>query len=139
MTQHLATWRTLYFNVDTHVMHGPPFFLFCLLASAQLICLVQEVQSAKDIHLTCFKTFPTKAATCLQVGPIPWIGLWILLQDFDHSRPSHSPEVPIDDRQRGALPASTRSRWRQNTLQPPPHVLQRIAGLDGYGPFFSGG
>ena len=32
--------------------------------------LVQEVQSAKDIDLTCFKTFPIKAATCLQVGPM---------------------------------------------------------------------
>ena len=30
---------------------------------------VQEIQSAKDIDLTCFKTFPIKAATCLQVGP----------------------------------------------------------------------
>ena len=57
----------------------------------------------------------------------------------DHSRPSFSPEVPNDDQQRGALPASTRSRWRENTLQPPPQVLQRIAGWDGCGPFLSGG
>ena len=30
--------------------------------------LVQENQPAKDIVLTCFKTFPIKATTCLQVG-----------------------------------------------------------------------
>ena len=32
--------------------------------------LVQETQSAKDIDLTCFKTFPIKAATCLHGGPM---------------------------------------------------------------------
>ena len=32
--------------------------------------LVQEIQSAKDIDLTCFKTFPIKPATCLQAGPM---------------------------------------------------------------------
>ena len=58
---------------------------------------------------------------------------------FDHSRPSLFPEVPNDEQQRGALPASTRSRWRQNALHAPPQVLQRIAGWDGYGPFLTGG
>ena len=43
--------------------------------------MVQDIQSAKDIDLICFKTFPIKATTCLQTGPCPWIGLWILLQD----------------------------------------------------------
>ena len=33
--------------------------------------LVRENQPAKDIDLTCFKTFPIKATTCLQVGPCP--------------------------------------------------------------------
>ena len=32
--------------------------------------LVRETQSAKEIDLTCFKTFPIKSATCLQVGPM---------------------------------------------------------------------
>ena len=32
--------------------------------------LVQEIQPAKDIDLTCFKTFPIKATACLQVGPM---------------------------------------------------------------------
>ena len=54
---------------------------------------------------------------------------------FDQSRPSLSAKVPNDGQQRGALPASTRSRWRKNALQPPPQVLQRIAGWDGCGPF----
>ena len=57
---------------------------------------------------------------------------------FDHSRSSLSPEVPSDDQQRDALPASTRSRWRQNTLQAPPQVLQRT-GCDRCGPFLAGG
>ena len=58
---------------------------------------------------------------------------------FDHSRPSLFPEVPNDGQQRGDLPASTRSRWRQNALQAPSRVLRRIAGWDGYGPFLAGG
>ena len=44
--------------------------------------LVQENQPAKDINLTCFKTFPIKATTCLQVGPCPWICQWIRLEDL---------------------------------------------------------
>ena len=48
---------------------------------------------------------------------------------FDQSRPYSSPEGPNDEQQRGALPASTRSRWRQDALQPP-QILQRIAGRD---------
>ena len=47
---------------------------------------------------------------------------------FDHSRSSLSPEVPSDDQRRDALPASTRSRWKQNSLQAPPQVRQRITG-----------
>ena len=32
--------------------------------------VVLEAQSTKDIDLTCFKTFPIKTTTCLQVGPM---------------------------------------------------------------------
>ena len=66
---------------------------------------------------------------------------WLLdpFARFDHSTPSLFPEVPNDDQQRGALPPATRSRWKQNALQAPPQVLQRIAGWDGYGPFLAGG
>ena len=58
---------------------------------------------------------------------------------FDHSRSSLSLEFPSDGQQRGALPASSRSRWRQNTPQAPPQVLQRFTGWDGCGPFLPGG
>ena len=49
--------------------------LSCLLFSALwLRCnqsfLVQETQSAKDLDLTCFTTFPFSDVTCLQVGPM---------------------------------------------------------------------
>ena len=100
--------------------------------------LVQEIQSAKDIDLTCFKTFPIKAATCLQVGPMSLDWPVDPYARFDQFRPL-SPEVPNDEQQLSALPASTRSRWRQNTLQPPHQVLQRIAGWDGCGHFLAGG
>ena len=49
---------------------------------------------------------------------------------FDQSRPSSSPEDPKDEQQRGALPASTRSRCWQDALQ-----LQGIAGWDACGHF----
>ena len=58
---------------------------------------------------------------------------------FDHSRSSLSPEVPSDDQQRDALPACTLSRWKHNTLQAPPQILQRTTGWDGCGPFLSEG
>ena len=58
---------------------------------------------------------------------------------FDLSRPSSTPEDPIVDQQRGAFPASTLSRWRQDALQPPPLVLQRSTGWDGCDHFFDGG
>ena len=77
--------------------------LSCLLFSALwLRCnqslLVQETQSAKDI-LTCFETFPIKAATCLQVGPmaLDWPVDPIARSDF--SRPSLPPEVPSGEQQ----------------------------------------
>ena len=57
---------------------------------------------------------------------------------FDQSRPSSSPEDPNDEQQQGALPASTRSRWRQGALQPP-QILQGIAGRDACGHFPDGG
>ena len=32
--------------------------------------LVQDIQPAKDIDLTCYKTLPIKTVTCLQVEPM---------------------------------------------------------------------
>ena len=101
--------------------------------------LMQENQPAKDIDLTCLKTFPIQAATtCLQVGPMSLDWLVNLSARFDQSRPSSSPEDPNDEQKRGALPASTRSRWRQDALQPP-QILQGIAGRDTCGHFPDGG
>ena len=118
--------------------------LSCLLFTALWLqsnqsVLVQETQSAKDIDLTCSKMLLIKATTCLQVGPCPWIGLLILFARFDFSRSSLSPEVPSDEHQQGSLPVSTRSRWRRNNLQAPPHELQPTKGWDGCGPFLSEG
>ena len=88
------------------------FFTALWLQSNQPI-LVQETRSAKDIDMTCFKTFPIKAATCLQIGPMSLEWPVDPFARFDHFRSSLSPEVPSDDHQRDALPASTRSRWKQ--------------------------
>ena len=115
------------------------FFFSALWLQRSQSLLVQEIQSAKETDLTCFKTFPIKGATCLQVGPMSLDWPVDPYARFDQSRPSLSPEVPNDEQQQGALPASTRSRWRQNTLQPPHQVLQRIAGWDGCGHFLAGG
>ena len=98
--------------------------------------LVQENPPLKDIDLTCFKTFPIKATTCLQVGPMSLDWPQDPIARFDQSRPSSSPEDPSDEQQRGALPASARSRWRQDALQPP--ILPGIAGRDTCGPFPDG-
>ena len=50
--------------------------------------LVQENQPAKDIDLTCFKTFPIKATTCLPVGPMSLDWPVDPCARFDQSRPS---------------------------------------------------
>ena len=57
---------------------------------------------------------------------------------FDQSSPSSSPEDPNNEHQEGALPASTRSRWRQDALQPP-QVPHGTAGRFSCGHFSDGG
>ena len=113
------------------------FFTALLFQRSQSI-LVQENQPVKDIDLTCFKTFPIKATTCLQVVPMSLDWPLDPIARFDQSRPSSSPEDSIDEQQRGDLPASARSRWKQDALQPP-QILQDIAGRDTCGPFPDGG
>ena len=93
------------------------------------------LQQSRCTFLTCFKTFPIKATTCLQVGPMSLVDP---IARFDQSRPSSSPEDPNDEQQRGAFPASTRSRWRRDALQPP-QVQQGTAGRDTCGHFPDGG
>ena len=53
-------------------------------------------------------------------------------------RPSSFIDNSIDEQQRGDLPASTRSRWRQDALQPP-LILGGFPGLETGGPFPDGG
>ena len=97
------------------------FFTVIWLQRSQSI-LVQEIQQTNDIDLTCFKTFPIKATTCLPMGPCPWIGQWIRLQE----------------QQRGAFPASPDSRWRRDALQPR-QVQQGTAGWETCGHLPDGG
>ena len=97
--------------------------------------LMQEIHPAKDINLTCFKTFPIKATTCIQVGPLSLDWPVDPIARFDQSRPSSFSSESNDEQQQGALPVSTSSRWRQNALQAFPQVPQRTAGWDGCGPF----
>ena len=137
--QHLVPGKILEMNVSARAKHYR--------ASSVLPCSFRPTnpywcrrpQSAKDIDLICFKTFPIKAATCSHIGPMTLDWPVDPFARFDHFRSSLSREVPSDDHQRDALPASTRSRWKQNTIQAPPQVLQRITGCDGCGPFLSGG
>ena len=104
------------------------FFTALWLQRSQSL-LMQENHPAKDIDLTCYKTFSTKTITFLQVGPMSLDWPVDPIARFDQSRPPSFPEDPNDEQQRGALPASTRSRWRQDAFQPL-QVLQGIAGRD---------
>ena len=99
--------------------------------------LVQEIQPAKDIDLTCYKTLPTKTITCLQKGPIFLEWPVALLAESEQSCPSSSQEDPNDEYPEDTLPALPHSRWRRDALQPP-QVLQGIAGWDTCGHFPDG-
>ena len=73
----LSLTRSITVHVATPYSREDPLFecsrpcdnLSCLLFTALWLqqsqsILVQEIQPAKDIDLTCFKTFPIKATTC---------------------------------------------------------------------------
>ena len=64
-----------------------------------------------------------------------WSGQWIRLQDLIFPDLRSFLKFPTTTNNE----ASTRSRWRQNALQAPPKVLQRITGWDGHGPFLAEG
>ena len=72
------------------------FFTAPLLQRSQSI-LVQENQPVKDFDLTCFKTFPITATTCVQVGPMSLDWPLDPIAGFDQSRPSSSPDDFIDE------------------------------------------
>ena len=71
--------------------------------------------------------------------PCPWNGLLILLAVSIRPDPRFLLMLSATNNQRGALSASTRSRWRQDALQAPPQILQCTTGWDGCGPFLSEG
>ena len=100
--------------------------------------LVREIQRAKDIDLTCFKAFPIKATTCLQVELTSLEWPVDPIARSDQSSPSSSHEDPKDEHPEGALPASSHSRWRRDALHPP-HAQHDTAGRDTCGPFLSEG
>ena len=114
------------------------FFFSALWLQRSQFILVQEIQSPKDINLTCLKTFPINATSCLQSGPISLDWPVDPFEEFDQSRPSFSPEDPIVVQQRGDFPSFTRSLSRQDALPPPPQVLQSTAGWNGCGHFLDG-
>ena len=62
------------------------------------------------IDFTCYTTLPTKATTCLHVGPMSLEWLVALPAESDQSSPSSSHEDSNDEHREGALPDS-------NTLQ----------------------
>ena len=81
--------------------------------------LVHEFQPAKDIDLTCYKTLPTKAITCLPIEVIFLEWPVALPSECEQSCPSSSHEDSNDDHLENTLPALPHSRWRRDALQPP--------------------
>ena len=126
-----SSWIIIFFREDSLDDCGRPCDpLSCFIFSALwLRCsqslLVQVIQSGKDLDLTCSTTFLFRDATCLQAGPM---SLDCPVNPFgrsDSSRPSLPPDVPSGEQQRGAFPASERSRWRQDAL----HAQQRCYNI----------
>ena len=131
-------------RVDPQYERGRPcatmsclFFTSLWLQQSQPI-LMQEIQLAKDIDLTCYKTLPTKAITCLQVGPMSLELPVAQPAESDQSSLSPSREDPNDGHPEDTLPALTHLRWRRDALQPP-HAQQDTAGRDTCGHFPDGG
>ena len=120
--------------------HAIPCRASSLLSSgfSGAIYMVQEIQLAKDIDLTCRKTLPTKAITCLQVGPMSLEWPIALPAESDQSSLSPSHEDPNDGHPEDTLPALPHLRWRRDALQPP-QVQQDTAGRDTCGHFPDGG
>ena len=128
--QHLSPGKILYVNVGPCGTMSCFFFSALWLQRSQSL-LVQEIQSAKDIDMTCSKMLPIKATTCGQVGPMSLDWPVNPFGRSDFSRPLLPPVVPSGEQQRGAFPASERSRWRQGALQAQPQILQPTTGWDG--------
>ena len=88
--------------------------------------MVQEIQLAKDIDLTCYKRLPTKVVTCLQVVLMSLECPVALPAGSDQTGLSPSHEDLQDEHPGDAFPAPPHLRWRRDALQPPQlqrHVL----------------
>ena len=138
MNHHPVLGKILLMTLGAHAIHYFAFsFLLCGFDAATPL-FVQETQSAKDLDLTCSTTFLFRDATCLPVGPLSLDWPVNPFGRSESSRPSLPPCAPSDGL-RVALPASTRSRWRQGVLHAQSQTLQRTTGWDGCGPFLSEG
>ena len=89
--------------------------------------ILTHVQQTNIIDLTCCKTLPTKAVTCLLVEPMPLLLPEAPPAESEQSSLSSSHEDPNDEHPDGAPPAPPHPRWRRDALQPP--QIQR-GGLD---------
>ena len=98
--------------------------LFCPMASAQPIHIGAGDSVREGYRLDLFQDVPDQSHHILTISAHV---LGLACGSFLFAR---FVQVPNDDPQRGALPASTRSRWKLNILQTPPQVPQRIAGLE---------
>ena len=93
------------------------FFTALWLRQSQSI--LTQVQQTDDVDLTCHKTLPTRAVTCLQVGPMSL--------EWPVAQPAGSDQSSVSPHLEDALPALPHPRWRRDASQPP--LIQR-ATLD---------
>ena len=103
--QHLAPGRILSFECARPCDAMSSLFFTALWLQRGQSTLVQEIQPAKDIDLTCYKTLPTKTVTRLQMVP--------LFIEWPVARP------PECEHPENTFPAFPHSRWRRGGLQPP--------------------
>ena len=114
MIQHLAPGKIPLMNEGAHAILYLLFSALWLRCNQSKSFLVQETQSAKDLDLTCFKTFPITAVTCLQVGPmsLDWPVDPFARSDF--SRLPLPPEVPSGVFQPPLVPVGGRMLFKYN-------------------------
>ena len=105
--------------------------LYCPVASTEPIFFVAGESASQGYRPDLLQDVPDQGHHMLMSLGWP-------VDPIERSDQSSSPEDPCNERQGGALSVSTRSRWRQDALQPP-QVPQGIAGRDACGHFPDGG
>ena len=95
----------------------PHFTLSCLCCTALSFgqsqsVMTQEVQQTKDIHLTYYKTLPTKAIPCLQMEPT--FLEWLVALGAESEQSCH--EDPNDKHLEDTIPVLPLSRWRREAF-----------------------